>query len=154
VAGGGGGLSKEEVESSLGFDVVSVVHAAKKVANTAERVKIMFLSPASEIGTRAHAYHDEAGTCVIELPKREVIMQRRMLDELGAKAKLKAAICEEVAHCSEHETLHNDAVVRKTLACMDQVLTEEEKKHPYIQEKIKRLERSPERVAVSPLRVE
>ena len=148
---GGGGLSKEEVESALGFDVVSVVHVAKRVANTTERVKIMFLSPASEIGTRAHAYHDEAGTCVIELPKREVIMERRRLDELGAKAKLKSAICEEVAHCSEHETLHSDAVVRKTLACMDEVLSEEEKRHPYIQEKIRRLERSPERVMVTPL---
>ena len=138
-------LEANTVNSSFHFDVASFVRAVKNdrefFPEGMQRVRLNFQGQS----TQSSSYH-EGETCVVNLSSRQVIEQKMNLDGEAAVAKQKAALIEEMCHCSRHETSHNDEIVSCTVGLIRKYLTREEQSLPYIQEKIRRLERSPERI--------
>ena len=138
-------LNDEQVSQSLHFDVGNFVRKVKNdrdlFPNGMGKVRLNFQGT----NPQSSAYH-QGDTCVVNLASRQVIEQKMNLDGEEAVAKQKAALCEEIAHCYFHETSHNDDIVSTTVSCIRKNLSPQEQSIPYIQEKIRRLERSPERI--------
>lgn len=133
-------LEKEQVEEAFGFNAPAFLKKVKDEVGVG-KVRLVFDGDKS----RAHAIH-VGEICQIHLPTREAIQRERGFDAKTAIAKQKAALAEESCHCREHETDHNEAVVTCTIKMMKKHMTPEELELPYIKEKVRRLEMSPERV--------
>ena len=134
------------MQDAFGFDVYTFLKKVKD-ENGLGKIRLLFDNDTS----RAHAMH-VAGVCEIHLPTRQAIKQLRGFDEATAVAKQKAGLIEEVIHCKHREASHTDTIVSETIQSMQRHLAPQELMIPYIQEKIRRLVQSPERVqSLAPL---
>ena len=124
-------LTHAQVIEKAGFDVLPFVKRMKGQLNMDGPVRLEF----DRKGIQASAEHD-GNTCVIVLPTKKNIVKKLGLDDATAVLKQKASLFEEAAHCTCHETRHDDCVVHKTIRGIRKNLTREEQKNPYIKLKI------------------
>ena len=132
-------LSPQEVQETFGFDVNAFVKSAKDELGLGP-VRLTFDGDTA----RAHAERQD-GVLVIHLPTRDVIQRNLGLNEESVIAKGKASLLEELCHGYHRETSHNDEVVTCTIDMMQRHLDPEELDLPYIREKMRRIQISPDR---------